>query len=102
MQEVLGATQQVSHLRDSLRVAYEEAMARNAELTRSHQKDSESNKELTLSIRSSLNALLTEDVANLSESLQGFGGSLVRDVVCYVMQNILSMVFSNGLPKFCP
>lgn len=42
--------------------------------------NAESNQELAVSIQTSLKSLLTEDVVKLSESLEGFGGSMVRDV----------------------
>ncbi|KAJ9200341.1 hypothetical protein DTO164E3_3048 [Paecilomyces variotii] len=74
--DVRDTTQQVSHLRDGLRVTYEEAIAKSAQLARSHQMNAESNQELAVSIQTSLKSLLTEDVVKLSESLEGFGGSM--------------------------
>lgn len=56
--------------------------------------NAELNRELAVSIQTSLKSLLTEDVAKLSESLEGFGGSMVRDFFLSSRPSILIVLLA--------
>ncbi|KAL2217448.1 hypothetical protein M432DRAFT_617872 [Thermoascus aurantiacus ATCC 26904] len=74
--EIRNATGEVDRLQRSLRTVHEENLARNAELAQAQKREAQINHELALAMRSSLDSLLVQDMARLSESVQGFDSSL--------------------------
>ncbi|PYH93030.1 hypothetical protein BO71DRAFT_400031 [Aspergillus ellipticus CBS 707.79] len=74
--DIENASSEARSLRQSLQFLHDEAMERNEQMVSTQYRDSLTNNELVLSLKSSLEALLNGDLDKLSLTVQSFGSSL--------------------------
>ncbi|KKA21557.1 Nuclear membrane fusion protein Kar5 [Rasamsonia emersonii CBS 393.64] len=73
---IRASSNDVEQLQHRLREMHEEAMSRNAKFAETQQREAKINQELAVAMRLSLDALVTQDMARLSERVVGVDGAL--------------------------
>jgi Tht1-like fusion protein len=91
-QEIRNATSEVNNLQCNIRAVYEESILQHAELLEVQRRDSRTNRDLALAVQSSLDSLLMQDMARLSERVNSMDGALV-----FIIIPLVAWIHPNGI-----
>ncbi|OXV07727.1 hypothetical protein Egran_04507 [Elaphomyces granulatus] len=99
-QEIRNATSEVNNLQCNIRAVYEESISQHAELLEVQRRDSRTNRDLALAVQSSLDSLLMQDMARLSERVNSMDGALEWLAQRFTLIHRQEETFLERLQKF--